>query len=73
MHTYIKAKDEPLWTVGHYKRVCGSNTVTVDQWVPMKDYNTEAEAAAMVNHLNGGVMLHIVDQPGSAGSVRQPC
>jgi hypothetical protein len=49
MHTYIKSKDEQLWTVGHYK-VAGAFA----EWVAMRDFSTESEASGYVNFLNGG-------------------
>lgn len=53
MHTYLKAKDEQLWTVGHY-RIIGDTDGTEHKWMPMRDFDTELEAATYVNFLNGG-------------------
>ena len=52
MHTYIQNKDEPLWTVGHYKMV--EDGASYHKWFAMKDFNSEEAAAAYVNYLNGG-------------------
>ncbi len=49
MHTYRKAKNEQLWTVG-----CWLNEDDNWAWEPMKDFGSEKEAAAYVNYLNGG-------------------
>jgi hypothetical protein len=46
MHTYLKDKDEELWTVGFSSASGG--------WRPMKDFDTEGEAASYVSFLNGG-------------------
>lgn len=58
MHTYIKHKDGSytVWTVGHYRIVSDpvEDGVSSQEWVPMKDFNTESEAAAYTNFLNGG-------------------
>jgi hypothetical protein len=58
MHTYRNTEaslDGSLWTVGHYEMM-GYDTSSSDyRWRPMKDFSTEAEAAAYVSYLNGGV------------------
>jgi len=54
MHTFIKNRNEPLWTVGHYKLVGEDNGASHHTWVPMKDFNNEEAAARYVNYLNGG-------------------
>jgi hypothetical protein len=56
MHTYRKTKDEPLWTVGYYTQEVGRMGEPISAWMPMKDFNTEEEAACYVNYLNGGVL-----------------
>jgi hypothetical protein len=45
MHTYIKSKNEPVWTVGYY---------AVGLWHTLRDYPDERDAAAYVSYLNGG-------------------
>jgi hypothetical protein len=54
MHTYKKAKDEDLWTVGHYYLTGGDANSSESRWVAMKDFSTEERAAHYVNYLNGG-------------------
>ena len=48
MHTY-RQSEQNLWTVGFEM----PNPDTTD-WRPMRDFNTESEAAAYVSFLNGG-------------------
>lgn len=52
MHTYIRSpqgQGEYIWVVGFRQP-----SETVNDWTPLKDFNTEIEAAAYVNYLNGG-------------------
>lgn len=47
IHTYLKSRNEPIWTVGYY--------MPSDQmWIPLKDFSTEEAAAAYASYLNGG-------------------
>ena len=46
MHTYVKPKGEPVWTVGF----CNPK----GEWLPLADYDSEVEAQCLVNYLNGG-------------------
>jgi hypothetical protein len=57
MHTYKRVRQESgdyLWTVGHYEIVGDEHFSSGDHWNAMKDFNTEREASAYVNYLNGG-------------------
>jgi len=54
MHTYIKAHNEVLWTVGHYTFDGDEHYSSDARFVPMKDFTDEWKAAAYVNYLNGG-------------------
>jgi hypothetical protein len=59
MHTYIKSKDENLWTVGCYQHMVikGGPSVadmTALQWRAIKDFAREEDAAEYTSYLNGG-------------------
>lgn len=54
MHTYLKSKDGPTWTVGHYMMDSDEHYGSWHVWVPMRDFAKEEDAAAYVNYLNGG-------------------
>ena len=45
MHTYVKSRNEPLWTVGYY---------VGDDWQALVDCDTQLDAICLVNILNGG-------------------
>jgi hypothetical protein len=57
MHTYRKAKGEPLWTVGYFTR-CDSG---YDVWTALRDFSQEENAAAFAHYLNGGNGDHFVN------------
>lgn len=46
MHTMRKSEPD-LWTVGYYRPESG-------EWMPLKDFSTQTDAAKWVNYLNGG-------------------
>ena len=50
MHTYRKSGDE--WTVGYC--IPGSGEAGLPWWQTIRDFQSEAEAAAYVSFLNGG-------------------
>ena len=57
MHTFKKMRQESgryLYTVGHYEIVGDENFSSSHHWNAMADFNTEREASAYVNYLNGG-------------------
>jgi len=45
IHTYLKSEPQ-LWTVGYYD--------PQGQWIPLQDFDTQQQAQAKVNYLNGG-------------------
>lgn len=54
MHTYKPSKREAVWTVGYFEPTEDSGNNPVHRWVALKDFNTEAGAAAYTSYLNGG-------------------
>jgi hypothetical protein len=53
MHTYRKSGDE--WTVGFC--IPGSGEAGLPWWQTIRDFQSEAEAAAYVSFLNGGKVM----------------
>jgi len=57
MHTFKKLRQQSgnyIWTVGHYEMRGYDESSSDYHWNAMADFNTEREAAAYVNYLNGG-------------------
>ena len=59
MHTYRKARDEQLWTVGYWRDgaprgAAGGDMHRMPVWEPLQDFGTEKDAAAYASYLNGG-------------------